>query len=76
MNSGKIEQVGTPFEIYNYPTTAFAASFVGQLNLIPITVADAASGNCAFNGNQPQHQPTLRHSPKAHRQNLPCAPKR
>ena len=50
MNSGKIEQVGTPFEIYNYPTTAFAASFVGQLNLIPITVADAASGNCAFNG--------------------------
>jgi len=50
MNSGKIEQVGTPFEIYNYPTTAFTASFVGQLNLIPITVADAASGKCNFNG--------------------------
>ncbi|MBI5052729.1 MAG: ABC transporter ATP-binding protein [Chloroflexi bacterium] len=50
MNSGKIEQVGTPFEIYNYPTTAFAASFVGQLNLMPITVADAASGRSTFNG--------------------------
>lgn len=48
MNSGKIEQVGTPFEIYNFPTTAFTASFVGQLNLIPITVADAASGKCNF----------------------------
>jgi putative spermidine/putrescine transport system ATP-binding protein len=51
MNSGKIEQVGTPFEIYNYPTTSFTASFVGQLNLIPITVADAASGKCSFNGH-------------------------
>jgi putative spermidine/putrescine transport system ATP-binding protein len=50
MNSGKIEQVGTPFEIYNFPTTAFTASFVGQLNLIPITVADAASGRSTFNG--------------------------
>lgn len=50
MNSGKIEQVGTPFEIYNFPTTAFTASFVGQLNLIPITVADAASGISTFNG--------------------------
>jgi len=50
MNSGKIEQVGTPFEIYNYPTTAFTASFVGQLNLMPITVADAASGTSTFNG--------------------------
>lgn len=49
MSAGKIEQVGTPFEIYNFPTTKFAASFVGQLNLIPVTVAD--STHCAFNGH-------------------------
>ncbi|MBI3242912.1 MAG: ABC transporter ATP-binding protein [Chloroflexi bacterium] len=50
MSAGKMEQVGTPFEIYNFPQTAFTASFVGQLNLIPVTVADAASGRCTFNG--------------------------
>ena len=35
MNAGRVEQVGTPFEIYNYPATEFVASFVGQLNLLP-----------------------------------------
>jgi putative spermidine/putrescine transport system ATP-binding protein len=49
MSAGKIEQVGTPFEIYNFPTTAFAASFVGQLNMIPITVVDAT--HCNFNSH-------------------------
>jgi putative spermidine/putrescine transport system ATP-binding protein len=48
MSAGKIEQVGTPFEIYNFPNTAFAASFVGHLNLIPVTVED--STHCTFNG--------------------------
>ena len=50
MNGGKIEQVGTPFEIYNFPTTAFTASFVGQLNLLPVTMAD--TGTCALNGQK------------------------
>ncbi|MFX4497544.1 ABC transporter ATP-binding protein, partial [Acinetobacter baumannii] len=26
MNEGKAEQIGTPFEIYNYPRTRFVAS--------------------------------------------------
>ncbi|WP_374685595.1 ABC transporter ATP-binding protein [Promineifilum sp.] len=47
MNKGFIEQVGTPFEIYNYPTTAFAAHFVGQLNVLPGRVLDAAAGRVA-----------------------------
>ncbi len=33
MNAGIADQVGTPFEIYNRPTTRFVANFVGQLNL-------------------------------------------
>ena len=33
MNDGAIEQIGTPFEIYNSPRTRFVASFVGTLNL-------------------------------------------
>ncbi|RXM22288.1 spermidine/putrescine ABC transporter ATP-binding protein, partial [Citrobacter sp. AAK_AS5] len=28
---GRAEQIGTPFEVYNYPRTRFVASFVGTL---------------------------------------------
>ena len=41
MNAGNIEQVGTPFEIYNFPATPFVASFVGTLNQLQATVRDA-----------------------------------
>ncbi len=44
MNNSKIEQVGTPFEIYNFPKTEFTAQFVGTLNSIPATVRHAANG--------------------------------
>jgi putative spermidine/putrescine transport system ATP-binding protein len=44
MNSGYVEQVGAPFEIYNYPATTFVAHFVGQLNVVPVDVVDAAAG--------------------------------
>lgn len=35
MNEGRIEQVGTPREVYSAPRTAFVARFVGQTNLLP-----------------------------------------
>ncbi|WP_261394788.1 ABC transporter ATP-binding protein [Mameliella alba] len=35
MNGGRIEQVGTPEDIYMRPQTRFVASFVGENNLIP-----------------------------------------
>ena len=38
MSEGRMEQVGPPFEIYNFPTTPFVASFVGTLNLLPAKV--------------------------------------
>lgn len=38
MNQGHIEQVGTPLEIYNRPSTRFVASFVGALNVLTATV--------------------------------------
>ncbi|MGV2099714.1 MULTISPECIES: ABC transporter ATP-binding protein [unclassified Rhizobium] len=43
MNSGKADQIGTPFEIYNTPATRFVASFVGTLNLIEAKVVDPAA---------------------------------
>lgn len=34
MNRGQIEQVGTPQEIYDHPSTAFVADFIGDTNLL------------------------------------------
>ena len=39
MNHGRIEQLGTPTELYETPRTAFVAGFLGVSNLIPGTVS-------------------------------------
>jgi spermidine/putrescine transport system ATP-binding protein len=38
MNAGKIEQLGAPADLYEWPQTAFVASFLGISNLLPGTV--------------------------------------
>ncbi len=48
MNAGRVEQIGPPVQIYNYPSTNFVASFIGQLNLLPVIVADPAGGTVAL----------------------------
>jgi putative spermidine/putrescine transport system ATP-binding protein len=48
MNAGRMEQVGPPFEIYNFPRTGFVAGFVGTLNQLRVKVVDAAAGRLAF----------------------------
>jgi putative spermidine/putrescine transport system ATP-binding protein len=48
MNLGKVEQVGPPFEIYNFPQTEFVASFVGTLNQLSCTVVDPAQGKLLY----------------------------
>ena len=35
MNAGRIEQIGTPQEIYGDPRTLFVATFVGTMNTLP-----------------------------------------
>jgi putative spermidine/putrescine transport system ATP-binding protein len=52
MNEGRVEQVGTPFEIYNYPRTRFVASFVGTLNIVDGTMIDPAKGLIAIDGQE------------------------
>jgi putative spermidine/putrescine transport system ATP-binding protein len=44
MYEGRIEQVGTPFQIYNFPETIFVANFVGTLNAAEAEVVDPAKG--------------------------------
>lgn len=37
MNKGRVEQVGTPAQIYDHPATAFVMSFIGPVNVLPST---------------------------------------
>lgn len=46
INQGKIEQLGDASEIYHKPRTPFAADFIGQANLLSVTVI-ARSGATA-----------------------------
>jgi putative spermidine/putrescine transport system ATP-binding protein len=52
ITTGRADQIGTPFEIYNTPATRFVASFVGTLNIIEAKVTDPAAGGVTI-GNQP-----------------------
>jgi len=45
MNHGRIEQVGTPAEVYERPTTSFVAGFVGVSNTLSGDAARAVSGS-------------------------------
>jgi putative spermidine/putrescine transport system ATP-binding protein len=54
MLNGHIEQVGTPFEIYNFPQTEFVAQFVGTLNTLNTVVRDPAAGILAVDGQHVQ----------------------
>ena len=47
MNAGRIEQVGTPHEIYERPGTAFAAAFIGRMNILEGTLVDEGAVACA-----------------------------
>jgi putrescine transport system ATP-binding protein len=40
MNSGSLEQVGTPAEIYEFPKTRFAANFIGNTNMFTCHLHD------------------------------------
>ncbi|WP_207459044.1 ABC transporter ATP-binding protein [Azospirillum sp. SYSU D00513] len=46
MNNGRIEQAGSPREVFNRPRTAFVARFIGGHNLLPPSLlpADGAGG--------------------------------
>lgn len=51
IRAGRIEQIGTPDEIYRTPASAFAARFVGDSNLIPATRTGGAGSGTASIGD-------------------------
>lgn len=44
MNNGQIEQVGTSDQVYSHPASAFAASFVGEVNRIKGVLRSTEAG--------------------------------
>lgn len=48
MYEGRIEQIGTPFEVYNHPSSTFVAAFVGTLSQVDATVTDAKNGEATI----------------------------
>lgn len=48
MNLGRVEQVGTPRQIYEQPATLFVAGFIGQCNFFSGTVTSADGGRARF----------------------------
>ncbi len=40
LNAGRLEQIGTPFEVYNQPMTEHVATFLGAANILDGTIRD------------------------------------
>ncbi|MET3498318.1 ABC transporter ATP-binding protein [Variovorax boronicumulans] len=52
-DKGRIQQVGTPGEVFNRPATLFVAAFIGMpgMNLLPVRFADQPAGNGLLRGD-------------------------
>jgi ABC-type Fe3+/spermidine/putrescine transport system ATPase subunit len=48
MRAGRVEQLGSPEEVYRRPASLFVAGFIGQANLIPGTVLAVRGGLAAL----------------------------
>ncbi len=51
MNAGRIEQIGTPAELYQRPANLFVARFLGEVNALPVTAVSGhvvQAGGLAF----------------------------
>jgi len=46
MNAGRIEQMGSPSEIYDAPASPFVADFIGIMNFLPVEIVDTGHVQC------------------------------
>jgi ABC-type Fe3+/spermidine/putrescine transport system ATPase subunit len=51
LNAGRIEQEGTPAQIYSQPATGFASNFIGSANLLPAEIVEGPDGPVARFGD-------------------------
>lgn len=76
MNAGEMEQVGTPFDIYNFPTTRFVANFVGSLNTAEAEIMDPGKGLLSMDGIQLQSSNDLKGKGKGEKITIAIRPER
>ncbi|HUI90390.1 MAG TPA: ABC transporter ATP-binding protein [Anaerolineales bacterium] len=76
MNVGVIEQVGTPFEIYNFPQTAFVANFVGTLNAVNAEILDPSKGLIAMDAIELKSAEDLKGRQKGEKITIAIRPER
>ena len=64
MNGGRIEQVGTPLELYNHPRTRFVAGFIGSpaMNFLPCRLIERG----ARTGGRTRRRPVAARAGFAH----------
>jgi len=55
LNAGRIEQVGSPLELYRAPANQFVAGFIGSPKMNFVTGAPAANRQAATIGIRPEH---------------------
>ena len=55
LQAGRIEQVGSPMELYRHPANLFVAGFIGSPKMNFITGAEAAQQGCTTLGVRPEH---------------------
>ncbi|HET8832224.1 MAG TPA: sn-glycerol-3-phosphate ABC transporter ATP-binding protein UgpC [Casimicrobiaceae bacterium] len=69
LRSGRVEQVGTPLELYNHPRNRFVAGFIGspQMNFLPARLVSAQPGTAriAIAGAEDAMSPPLAIDPNA-----------
>ncbi|MFS2036267.1 ABC transporter ATP-binding protein [Polaromonas sp. CT11-55] len=57
LRAGRIEQVGSPLELYNRPCNQFVAGFIGspRMNFVPAAQIPGAKGGAQTVGIRPEH---------------------
>jgi multiple sugar transport system ATP-binding protein len=55
LSAGRVEQVGTPMELYEKPANTFVAGFIGSPKMNLVTGAPAERAKCKTMGVRPEH---------------------
>ena len=76
MYDGKVEQLGSPSDIYNFPKTSFVANFVGTLNTANAEVVDPAKGLISVDGVQFETAKDLKSMKKGDQVRMSIRPER
>jgi multiple sugar transport system ATP-binding protein len=63
LNAGKVEQYGSPLELYERPANLFVAGFIGSPKMNFITGEPARQRNAATIGVRPEHLKVSREGP-------------